>query len=181
MTTSTAPRSSPPPACSTPAIITGRDFKDVKVVVNGAGAAAIACTALIKAMGVRHENVILCDTIRPDHYRAARRGPVEERPCGRHHRAPAEEAMVGADIFLRPVGAGRGEARVGQEDGRQADHLRDGQPDPEIMPEEAKAVRPDAIIATGRSDFPIRSTTCWASPSSSAARWMCVRPASTRK
>ncbi len=62
--------------------------------------------------------------------------------------------MEGTDVFLRPVGQGRADPGDGQGDGRQADHLRHANPDPEITPEEARQASPHAIIATGRSDYP---------------------------
>src|SRR3546814_7922111 len=79
----------------------GRDLATVKVVVNGAGAAAIACTELIKAMGVRHENVVMCDrkgtiyqgrTEGIDQWKSAHAVPTEARDL--------TEALVGADVFL---------------------------------------------------------------------------------
>ena len=134
--------------------ITGRDFKDVKVVVNGAGAAAIACTALIKAMGVRHENVIMCD----------RSGPITPGREGMDQWKSAhavqtsatslEEALVGADIFLGLSAAGALKPEWVKKMADKPIIFAMANPVPEIMPDEAKAVRPDAIIATGRSDFP---------------------------
>ena len=134
--------------------ITGREFKDVKVVVNGAGAAAIACTALIKAMGVRHDNVIMCDRSGPitrdrenlDQWKSAHAVDTTATSL--------EEALVGADIFLGLSAAG---ALKPEWVAKMADKpiiFAMANPTPEIMPDEAKAVRPDAIIATGRSDFP---------------------------
>ena len=134
--------------------ITGREFKDVKVVVNGAGAAAIACTALIKAMGVRHDNVIMCDRSGPitrdrdnlDQWKSAHAVDTTA--------ASLEEALVGADIFLGLSAAG---ALKPEWVAKMADKpiiFAMANPTPEIMPDEAKAVRPDAIVATGRSDFP---------------------------
>src|SRR4026208_567163 len=86
--------------------LTGRELKDVKVVVNGAGAAAIACTELIKAMGVAHNNVIMCDRSGPlypgrekmDQFKSAHAVPTEARSLG--------EALVGADVFLGLSAAG---------------------------------------------------------------------------
>ncbi|HBQ53645.1 MAG TPA: NADP-dependent malic enzyme, partial [Erythrobacter sp.] len=86
--------------------LTGRDLKDVKMVVNGAGASALACTALIKAMGVRHENVIVCDRSGPitpgrdnvDQWKSAH--AVETAATS------LEEALNGADIFLGLSAAG---------------------------------------------------------------------------
>ncbi|MEZ5736148.1 MAG: NADP-dependent malic enzyme [Novosphingobium sp.] len=134
--------------------ITGRDFKDVKVVVNGAGAAAIACTALIKAMGVKHENVTMCDSKGViyqgregiDQFKSAHAIETDARTLG--------EALDGADIFLG----------LSVKDALSPDMIKTmakepiifamANPDPEITPPDAQAVRPDAIVATGRSDYP---------------------------
>ncbi|MFN3990739.1 MAG: NADP-dependent malic enzyme [Erythrobacter sp.] len=134
--------------------LTGRDIRDVKVVVNGAGAAAIACTALIKAMGVQHENVIMCD----------RSGPITPGRDGMDQWKSAhavatsatnlEEALVGADIFLGLSAAGALKPEWVKKMADRPIIFAMANPVPEIMPDEAKAVRPDAIIATGRSDFP---------------------------
>ncbi|WP_301751052.1 NADP-dependent malic enzyme [uncultured Erythrobacter sp.] len=134
--------------------ITGRDFKDVKVVVNGAGAAAIACTALIKAMGVRHENVIMCDRSGP--ITPGREG-VDQWKSAHAVATTAtslEEALVGADIFLGLSAAGALKPEWVRKMADKPIIFAMANPVPEIMPDEAKAVRPDAIIATGRSDFP---------------------------
>jgi malate dehydrogenase (oxaloacetate-decarboxylating)(NADP+) len=134
--------------------LTDRDIKDVKVVVNGAGAAAIACTALIKAMGVAHDNVIMCD----------RKGPIrKDRPdldqwksahAADTKAASLEEALDGADIFLGLSAAGALKPDWVKTMADKPIIFAMANPVPEIMPDEAKAVRPDAIIATGRSDFP---------------------------
>ncbi len=135
--------------------LTGRDFKDVKVVVNGAGAAAIACTELIKAMGVRHDHVIMCDrsgviyTGREesmDQWKSAHAVATDRRSL--------EEALDGADVFLG----------LSAKDALKPEYLAKmakapiifamANPDPEITPPAAKAARPDAIVATGRSDYP---------------------------
>ncbi|BBC71629.1 malic enzyme [Altererythrobacter sp. B11] len=134
--------------------ITGRELKDVRVVVNGAGAAAIACTELIKAMGVPHDHVLMCDrsgVIYPgrdnmDQWKSAHAVVTERRTL--------EEALVGADIFL---GLSVGGALKPEWVARMADQpiiFAMANPDPEITPDAAKQVRPDAIVATGRSDYP---------------------------
>ncbi|MEQ7873683.1 NADP-dependent malic enzyme [Sphingomonas sp. ASV193] len=134
--------------------LTGRALKDIRVVVNGAGAAAIACTELIKAMGVPHGNVIMCDRTGPlypgregmDQFKSAHAVPTETRSL--------KEAMVGADVFLglSAAGAVTGEMVAGM--APQPIIFAMANPDPEITPPEAKAARPDAIVATGRSDYP---------------------------
>ncbi len=135
--------------------LTGRDLKDVKMVVNGAGASAIACTELIKALGVPHDNVIMCDRSGPiyrgregkiDQWKSAHAVDTDTRSL--------EEALTGADIFLGLSAAGALKASDVVKMADQPIIFAMANPTPEIMPDEAKAVRPDAIIATGRSDFP---------------------------
>lgn len=135
--------------------LTGREFKDVKVVVNGAGASALACTALIKSMGVRHDNVTVCDR-QGVIYRGREEGMDQWKSAHAIDTAARslEEALVGADIFLGLSAAG---ALKPEYVARMADQpiiFAMANPEPEIRPEQAKAVRPDAIIATGRSDYP---------------------------
>jgi len=134
--------------------LTDRQIEDVKVVVNGAGAAAIACTELIKAMGVPHDHVIMCDRSGPitpgredvDQWKSAHAVATDATNL--------EEALKDADIFL---GLSAGGALKPEWVRHMADKpiiFAMANPVPEIMPDDAKAVRPDAIIATGRSDFP---------------------------
>jgi malate dehydrogenase (oxaloacetate-decarboxylating)(NADP+) len=134
--------------------LTGREFKDIRVVVNGAGAAAIACTELIKAMGVKHDHVIMCDRKGPlypergdmDQFKSAHAVPTEARSL--------KEALVGADVFLGLSAAGALQPDMVEAMAGQPIIFAMANPDPEILPEDAKKVRPDAIIATGRSDYP---------------------------
>jgi malate dehydrogenase (oxaloacetate-decarboxylating)(NADP+) len=134
--------------------LTGRNLNDVKVVVNGAGAAAIACTALIKAMGVRHENVIMCDSkgviytgrAGVDQFKSAHAVDTPHRTL--------EEAMQGADIFLGLSVKGAVTPEMVKKMAPQPIIFAMANPDPEITPPEAKAARPDCIVATGRSDYP---------------------------
>ena len=134
--------------------ITGRKIADVRVVVNGAGAAAIACTSLIKAIGVRHDNVIMCDRKGViwrgrdgvDQWKSAHAVDTEARTL--------EEALVGADIFLGLSAKGALQPHMMEKMAAKPIIFAMANPDPEITPPEAKAVRPDCIIATGRSDFP---------------------------
>ncbi len=134
--------------------LTGRDFKSVKVVCNGAGAAAIACTELIKAMGVPHGNVIMCDRkgvihkgrTDLDQWKSAHAVDTDARTLG--------EALVNADIFLGLSAAGALKPDMVLAMAPRPIIFAMANPDPEISPEDAKAARPDAIIATGRSDYP---------------------------
>ena len=134
--------------------ITGRKFDEVKVVVNGAGASALACTALIKSMGVRHENVIVCDTKGViykgregvDQFKSAHAVETDKRTL--------KDALVGADIFLGLSAAGAVTQDMVKDMAKAPIIFAMANPDPEITPPDAKAVRPDAIVATGRSDYP---------------------------
>ena len=134
--------------------LTGRSLADIRVVVNGAGAAAIACTELIKAMGVRHDHVLMCDRKGViwqgreglDQWKSAHAVPTDRRTL--------EEALVGADVFLGLSAAGALKPDMVMEMAPKPIIFAMANPDPEIMPPDAKAARPDAIIATGRSDFP---------------------------
>jgi malate dehydrogenase (oxaloacetate-decarboxylating)(NADP+) len=134
--------------------LTGRKLEDVKVVVNGAGAAAIACTSLIKSMGVRNENVIMCDSKgviyvgRPgiDQFKSAHAAVTDRRTL--------TDALEGADIFLGLSAKGALKPEMMAKMAPQPIIFAMANPDPEITPPDAKAVRPDCVIATGRSDYP---------------------------
>ena len=136
--------------------LTGREIEDIKMVVNGAGAAAIACVELFKSMGLPHDNVILCDT-KGVIYQGRTEGMNQWKSA---HAVETEartlaEAMEGADVFFGLSAKGAVDAGHGPVDGgRSRSSSRMANPDPEITPEEVRAVRADAIIATGRSDYP---------------------------
>jgi malate dehydrogenase (oxaloacetate-decarboxylating)(NADP+) len=136
-------------------LLTGRKLEDVKVVCNGAGAAAIACTELIKAMGVRHDNVIMCDskgviyqgrTEGMDQWKSAHAVPTQCRTLA--------EAMKGADVFLGLSVAGAVSKDMVKSMADQPIIFAMANPDPEITPPDAMDARSDAIVATGRSDYP---------------------------
>jgi malate dehydrogenase (oxaloacetate-decarboxylating)(NADP+) len=137
------------------ALITGRDLKDMKVVVNGAGAASISCTELIKAIGVPHANVIMCDskgviyqgrTENMNQWKSAHAAVTDHRTLA--------EAMAGADVFLGLSVKGAVTVDMVKSMAPNPIIFAMANPDPEITPPEAKAARPDAIVATGRSDYP---------------------------
>jgi malate dehydrogenase (oxaloacetate-decarboxylating)(NADP+) len=134
--------------------LTGREMKDVKVVVNGAGAAAIACTALIKALGVQHEHVLMCD--RKGVIYRGREGVDQWKSAHAvdTDRRTLTEALEGADVFLGLSAAGALRPEMVLKMAPRPIIFAMANPDPEITPPEAKAVRPDAIVATGRSDYP---------------------------
>ncbi|MAC59072.1 MAG: NADP-dependent malic enzyme, partial [Novosphingobium sp.] len=134
--------------------LTGRDLDKVKVVVNGAGASALACTALIKSLGVRHDNVIVCDSKgviykgreNVDQFKSAHAVTTDKRTL--------TEALKGADVFLGLSVAGAVTQEMVKEMANEPIIFAMANPDPEITPPDVKAVRPDAIVATGRSDYP---------------------------
>jgi malate dehydrogenase (oxaloacetate-decarboxylating)(NADP+) len=135
--------------------LTGRDIAKTRLVVNGAGAAGIACLELIKAMGLPHENAILCDT----------KGVIHrDRKTGMNQWKSAHavdtkartlaDAMRGADVFLGLSVKGAVTADMVKSMAAKPIIFAMANPDPEISPEEVQAVRDDAIMATGRSDYP---------------------------
>ena len=135
-------------------LLTERKMGEVKVVVNGAGAAAIACTELVKAMGVKGGNVIMCDRkgviykgrTDLDQWKSAHAVETDARTLA--------EALVGADVFLGLSAANVVSRDMVKTMAKQPIIFAMANPDPEISPPDAKEARPDAIIATGRSDFP---------------------------
>ena len=137
------------------ALLTGRDMKDMKVVVNGAGAASISCTELIKALGVPNENVIMCDS-KGVIYQGRTEGMNQWKSA---HAVKTDartltEAVKGADVFLGLSVAGAMSQDMVKSMAANPIIFAMANPDPEILPPDAHAVRPDAIVATGRSDFP---------------------------
>jgi malate dehydrogenase (oxaloacetate-decarboxylating)(NADP+) len=135
--------------------LTKRTLKDFKLVCNGAGAAAIACVELVKSLGVPHENVILCDskgvvyqgrTEGMNQWKSAHAVKTDARSLA--------DAMKGADVFFGLSVAGALTADMVKSMAKDPIIFAMANPDPEITPEDAHKVRPDAIMATGRSDYP---------------------------
>ena len=135
--------------------ISGKSIKDIKVVVNGAGASAIACTNLFKNSGVPSENVIMLDrkgviyrgrTEGMDQWKSAHAVETKKRTL--------EEAINGADVFLGLSAKGALKKELVKTMAKKPIIFACANPDPEITPEEIMEVRNDAIIATGRSDYP---------------------------
>lgn len=135
--------------------LTDRDIKDVKVVVNGAGAAAIACLELIKAMGLPHNNAILCDT-KGVIYKGREEGMNQWKSAHavETEARTLEDAMVGADIFLGLSVKDAVTKQMVKDMAAKPIIFAMANPDPEIRPEDIAEVRGDAIVATGRSDYP---------------------------
>jgi malate dehydrogenase (oxaloacetate-decarboxylating)(NADP+) len=135
--------------------LTGRDFKNMRMVVNGAGAAAIACVELMKSMGVPHDNVILCDTAGVI-YQGREKGMNQWKSA---HAANTklrtlEEAVKGADVLFGLSAKGAVTGAMVASMAKKPIIFAMANPDPEVTPEEVKSVRNDAIVATGRSDYP---------------------------
>jgi malate dehydrogenase (oxaloacetate-decarboxylating)(NADP+) len=135
--------------------IVGKDISKVRVVFCGGGAAAIACANLYLSLGVKRENVIMCDS-KGVIYKGRKEGmnPYKERYAVETSKRTIAEAMEGADAFVG----------VSVKDGISVDDVKRmakdpivfamANPDPEVLPEDVLKVRPDAIMATGRSDYP---------------------------
>ena len=135
--------------------LTGRDLKTTKLVINGAGAASIACAELVKAMGMRPENVILCDT-KGVIWRGRQEGMNQWKSA---HAVTTSartltQALDGADVFFGLSVKGALTPEMIRAMAPKPIIFAMANPDPEITPDEARAARPDCIIATGRSDYP---------------------------
>ncbi|PKP98524.1 MAG: NADP-dependent malic enzyme, partial [Alphaproteobacteria bacterium HGW-Alphaproteobacteria-15] len=135
-------------------LLTGRKLSDIKMVVNGAGAAAIACTELMKAMGVRPENVIMCDRSGVIYQGRDNVNQWQSAHAAVTDRRTLTEALHGADVFLGLSAAGALKPEMVKDMAPAPIIFAMANPEPEIRPELAKAARPDAIVATGRSDYP---------------------------
>src|SRR5262245_46318685 len=135
--------------------LTGRDLTSFKLVVNGAGAAGIACLELLTAMGMPRKNVIFCDTngviyrgrkVGMNQWKSAYAAETKARSLG--------EALEGADAFFGLSAAGAMTKEMVRSMAAKPIIFAMANPDPEITPEEVAEVRSDAIVATGRSDYP---------------------------
>lgn len=135
--------------------LTGRDIKTTKLVCNGAGSAAIACIELIKALGMPAENIILCDT-KGVIYQGRETGMNQWKAA--HATATKcrslEEAMKGADVAFGLSVKGAFTSEMIRSMAEKPIIFAMANPDPEITPEAVAEVRDDAIVATGRSDYP---------------------------
>jgi malate dehydrogenase (oxaloacetate-decarboxylating)(NADP+) len=135
--------------------LTHRDLRDVKLVINGAGAAAVACAELVKAMGIRPQNVILADTKgviwrgRTDGMNQWKSAHAVDTPA-----RTLAQAMEGADCLMGLSVKGAVTPAMVRSMAARPIIFAMANPDPEITPDEARAARPDCIIATGRSDYP---------------------------
>ncbi|WP_425406009.1 NADP-dependent malic enzyme [Hwanghaeella sp.] len=135
--------------------LVGKDFKDIKIVCSGAGAAALACLNMMLSMGAERENIFVCDRSgvvhvdrneEMDQYKSAFAQKTDLRTL--------DQAIEGADVFLGLSGPGVLKPEMVKKMGKSPVILALANPTPEIDPALAKEARPDAIICTGRSDFP---------------------------
>lgn len=134
--------------------LTKRNISDIKIVVNGAGAAAMACINLIIALGANKDNIILCDTKGVIYKgRQERMNKWKEEKAVNTMLRTLEEAMVDADVFLGLSVKGAVTKEMVASMAESPIIFAMANPDPEITPEDVLSVREDAIIATGRSDY----------------------------
>jgi malate dehydrogenase (oxaloacetate-decarboxylating)(NADP+) len=139
--------------------LVGKNIGDVKLAVSGAGAAAIACLDVMVGLGVKRENIFVCDSkgVIHDQRVDVLAGKIDEskqRYCQHTEARTLADVVAGADVFLGCSAAGVMSAEMVLSMGTQPIILALANPEPEIRPELAKAARPDCIIATGRSDYP---------------------------
>jgi malate dehydrogenase (oxaloacetate-decarboxylating)(NADP+) len=137
--------------------LVGKAIGDVKLAVSGAGAAAIACLDVMVGLGIKRENVFVCDSkgvVREGRDDFARLDESKRRYCQRTDARTLADIVAGADVFLGCSAAGVLSAEMVLSMGPKPIILALANPEPEIRPELAKAARPDCIIATGRSDYP---------------------------
>ncbi|AUR52295.1 NADP-dependent malic enzyme [Aquella oligotrophica] len=135
--------------------IVNKKIEDVKIVVSGAGAAAIACLNLLVSIGASKKNIYVCDSKGVIH--SEREGKLDaskQQYCQTTHYRTLEDAMENADIFLGLSGPGTATQEMIKKMARDPLVFALANPTPEIMPELVREVRPDAIMATGRSDYP---------------------------
>ena len=134
--------------------LSGKRIDEAQIVVNGAGAAAIACARKFLALGARRDQVTMCDsrgvvTTRRTDLNPVKREFATDRPV-----TTLREALVGADVFLGVSTAGVLDADMVRSMAGNPLVMALANPDPEISYDEAKAARPDVIVATGRTDYP---------------------------
>jgi malate dehydrogenase (oxaloacetate-decarboxylating)(NADP+) len=135
--------------------LVGKAVDAVRVVISGAGASALACAEFFLLLGMRREQIVLVDT-KGVVYRGRAEGmnPYKERFAADTKARTLAEAMVGADVFLGLSAPGIVTREMVQSMADRPIVFALANPDPEIPYEEARAARPDAVVATGRSDYP---------------------------
>ena len=135
--------------------VVGKDIGEIKLVVSGAGAAALSCLDLLVSMGVRAHNVWVTDIAGVVYEgRTVEMDPFKARYARKTQARTLAEVIVGADIFLGLSAGGVLKPEMVEKMAQRPLILALANPVPEILPDVARAVRPDAVVATGRSDFP---------------------------
>lgn len=136
-------------------MITNRKLSDVKLVVNGAGASAVACSKIFLSLGVKPQNLTMCDTSGVI-FKGRTNGmnKYKEQFAVETKARTLSEALDGADVFVGLSVAGAVTGEMIMKMAKNPIIFAMANPDPEITPPDAKAARPDAIVATGRSDYP---------------------------
>ncbi|MGZ3689922.1 MAG: phosphate acyltransferase, partial [Pseudobdellovibrio sp.] len=135
--------------------IVNKKISEVKLVVNGAGASAIACTKIFVSLGVKKENVLMCDSSGVIYKgRTSGMNKYKEEFANTTEKRTLSEALNGADVFVGLSVAGAVTGEMIKAMNRDPIIFAMANPDPEITPAQARAARPDAIVATGRSDYP---------------------------
>jgi malate dehydrogenase (oxaloacetate-decarboxylating)(NADP+) len=134
--------------------MTGKKIEDIKIVVNGAGAAGVACANMALVLGARPENMYLCDT-KGVIFKGRTEGMnlYKERLANDTDARTLEEVMVDADVFFGVSAKGAVTPEMVRSMAKDPVIFAMANPDPEITPPEAKAVRDDVIVGTGRSDY----------------------------
>jgi malate dehydrogenase (oxaloacetate-decarboxylating)(NADP+) len=134
--------------------VQGKKASEIKLVVNGAGAAAVSCTLLYMALGVKRENIVMCDSKGVISTKRTNLNPQKQQFATSRDITTLEEAMVGADVFLGLSVADVVTTEMVQSMAEKPIVFALANPNPEISYEKAMAARPDIIFATGRSDYP---------------------------
>lgn len=134
--------------------IVGKKIEDVKLATSGAGAAGIACLDMLVALGMKPENILAVDRDGVLYTGRGKMDPDKERYARDTDKRSLADIVAGADVFLGLSAGGVLKAEMVATMAAKPIILALANPYPEILPEDAKAVRPDCIIATGRSDYP---------------------------
>ena len=136
-------------------MLVDKKIEEIRIVVNGAGAAGVACANLAISLGAQQKHVLMCDT-KGVIFKGRLEGmnPYKERLCVETGLRTLEEAMQGADVFIGVSAKGAVTPQMVRGMAKDPIIMAMANPDPEITPEEAFSVRSDVIMATGRSDYP---------------------------
>jgi malate dehydrogenase (oxaloacetate-decarboxylating)(NADP+) len=136
-------------------MLVNKKIEQIRIVVNGAGAAGVACANLVISLGARQQQVLMCDT-KGVIFKGREEGmnPYKERLAVDTELRTLEEAMQGADVFIGVSAKGAVTPQMVRGMAKDPIIMAMANPDPEITPEEALSVRSDVIMATGRSDYP---------------------------